>query len=74
MQEMPVARRLFEFESDGKIRQYGGHQSSICERPGINMMKADFQGATICTCDNTPTNSMKVKGKSGTSYIPDGLI
>ncbi|ELU09008.1 hypothetical protein CAPTEDRAFT_214459 [Capitella teleta] len=69
-QDMPVGRRLFEF-TEHTFKAFGDRQTSIGEIAWINELRR--QGHTISTPEDSPSTRVRVTGRSGKRYQPDGI-
>ncbi|ELU09004.1 hypothetical protein CAPTEDRAFT_214455 [Capitella teleta] len=65
-----VGRRLFEF-TEHTFKAFGDRQTSIGEIAWINELRR--QGHTISTPEDSPSTRVRVTGRSGKRYQPDGI-
>ena len=70
-QDMPVGRRMFSFDRDKGFRVLGDRKASMGELAWIHMLRQE--GHSIMTPEEYPTKRIRVTGKSGAKYIPDGI-
>ena len=71
-QDMPVGSVFFEFTPDGAMKQHGTlTKTSIAERAWLDQVLVNRPD--VLRQSEQPASRMRIKGKSGVSYIPDAL-